>query len=163
MQHDSYSDDYLRDILNRCKTFAMVGASANWNKASYFVMKYMQKKGYRVIPVNPKIAGDTILGERVYPDLASIPEPYSMVDIFRNSEAAGHVTNEALALAEDKGIQMIWMQLTVINEAAAQRAEAQGLDVVMNRCPKQEFSRLHGEYGWSGMTSGIITSKRRKL
>lgn len=161
--HENYSDQTLRDILNQCKTFAMVGASTNWNKASYFAMKYMQKKGYRVIPVNPRAVGEKLLGELIYPDLASIPDKFSMVDIFRNSEAAGTITDEALALAEEKGIKVIWMQLGVRNDEAAAKAEAAGLQVIMNRCPKLEYSRLNGEFGWNGMNSGVISSKRRKL
>ena len=163
MSHDRYPDAQIRRILAEVRTIAMVGASSNWNRPSYFVMKYLQTKGYRVIPVNPREAGKEILGETVHASLSDIPDRFDMVDIFRNSEAAGPIVDEAVALAADKGVRVIWMQLTVRNDAAAARAEAAGLEVVMNRCPKIEYGRLHGELGWSGMNSGVISSKRRKL
>lgn len=159
MNHDAYSNDYIRDILAQVKTIAMAGASPNWNRPSYFVMKYLQSKGYRVLPVNPGVAGQEILGETVYGRLQDLPEPVDMVDIFRNSEAAGAVTDDAIAI----GAKVVWMQLTVRNDAAAARAEAAGLKVVMNRCPKIEYASLCGEIGWSGVNSGIISAKRRKL
>jgi predicted CoA-binding protein len=163
MDHASYGDDYLRDILRRSRTVAMVGASPNWVRPSYFAMKYLQAKGYRVIPVNPAAAGQEILGEPVYPDLAAAPGPFQMVDIFRNSEAAGAIVDEAIALKRDKGIEVVWMQLGVVNEAAARRAEAAGLKVVMNRCPKIEYGRLSGELSWGGINSGIISSKALRV
>lgn len=159
MNHDAYSNQYVRDILESVKTVAMVGASPNWNRPSYFVMKYLQAKGYRVLPVNARALGQEILGEPVYASLADIEQPVDMVDVFRNSEAAGGVTDEAIAI----GAKVVWMQLTVRNDAAAERAEAAGLKVIMNRCPKIEFARLNGEIGWSGVNSGVISSKRRKL
>jgi len=159
MDHDSYSNQYIRDILGEVKTVAMVGASPNWNRPSFFVMKYLQAKGYRVIPVNPGAAGQEILGETVYASLKDVPEPVDMVDVFRNSEAAGPIIDEAIEI----GAKVVWMQLTVRNDEAAKRAEAAGLEVVMDRCPKIEFARLNGEIGWSGVNSGVITAKRRKL
>ena len=159
MNHDAYSNQYIREILDEAKTVAMVGASANWNRPSYFVMKYLQAKGYRVLPVNPGLAGQEILGEPVYASLKEIDQPVDMVDIFRNSEAAGPIADEAAEI----GAKIVWMQLTVRNDAAAARAEAAGLKVVMDRCPKIEFARLNGEIGWSGVNSGVITAKRRKL
>ena len=159
MDHDAYPDDYLRGILRRVHTIAMVGASPNWNRPSYFAMKYLQHKGYRVIPVNPAAAGQIILGEKTYAGLKDIPEPVDMVDVFRNSEAAGPIADEAIAI----GAKVVWMQLGVRNDAACRRAEAAGLSVVMNRCPKIEFGRLHGELSWSGINSGIISAKRPKL
>jgi uncharacterized protein len=156
--HDAYDDKYLRTILGEVKTIAMVGASPHWNRPSFFVMKYLQSKGYRVIPVNPQAAGETILGERVYADLADVPEPIDMVDIFRRSEAAGAIVDEAIR----KHARVVWMQIGVRDDAAAARAEAAGLKVVMNRCPKIEYSRLHGELAWSGVNTGIISSKRRR-
>lgn len=157
MNHDSYSDAYIREILKRTRTIAMVGASTNWNRPSYFVMKYLTGKGFRIIPVNPGAAGQDLLGERVYPDLASIPDPIDMVDVFRNAEAAGPITDEAIRV----GAKTVWMQLTVRNDAAAGRAESAGLQVVMNRCPKIEYARLFGEIGWQGINSNVITAKRR--
>lgn len=158
MDHDSYSDKYIREILDSVKVIAMVGASANWNRPSYFAMKYLQQKGYRVIPVNPNIEGQDVLGEKVYGALDQIPDKIDMVDIFRNSEVAGPLTDEAIRV----GAKVVWMQLGVRNDAAAQRAEAAGLKVVMNRCPKIEYSRLYGELSWGGFNSGVISSKRRK-
>ena len=158
MDHDRYSDAYLRGILQQVKTIAMVGASPHWNRPSYFVMKYLQAKDFRVIPVNPAAAGQEILGETACASLADVPEPVDMVDVFRNSEAAGPITDEAIA----KGAKVVWMQIGVRNDDAAARAEAAGLKVVMNRCPKIEYSRLCGELSWSGVNSGIISSKRRR-
>ena len=159
MNHDSYTDQYLRDVLRSVHTIAMVGASPNWNRPSFFAMKYLQEKGYRVIPVNPQAVGQTILGETVYADLADVPDPIDMVDIFRRSDAAGALVEEAIR----KGAKIVWMQIGVRNDEAAARAEAAGLKVVMNRCPKIEYSRLHGELAWSGVNTGIISSKRRKI
>jgi len=157
VDHDSYGDAYLRAILREVRTIAMVGASPDWNRPSYFAMKYLQAKGFRVIPVNPRAAGQEILGERAYASLAEIPDPVDMVDIFRNSAAAGPIVDEAIPLRP----KVIWMQLGVRNDDAARRAEAAGIKVVMNRCPKIEYGRLHGELSWSGINSGIISSKRR--
>ena len=158
-----YSDEKIRRILRDVRTIAMVGASPRWNRPSNFAMKYMQAKGFRVIPVNPRAAGKEILGETVYADLASIPDRIDMVQVFRNSEAAGPITDDAIAVAKEKGITVLWMQLGVINEAAAARAEAAGLEVVMDRCPKIEFGRLHSELSWGGFNSGIVSSRRPRL
>ena len=163
MDHARYDDAYLRGILRTGRTIAMVGASPNWVRPSYFAMKYLQGKGYRVIPVNPVAAGQEILGETVYASLAEVPGPFQMVDIFRNSEAAGAIVDEAIALKEARGIETIWMQIGVVNEAAAARAEAAGLKVVMNRCPKIEYGRLSGELSWGGINSGIISAKALKI
>lgn len=157
----NYSDAHLRNVLRGVKTVAMVGAKDDPNTAPYFVMKYLQKKKYRVIPANPKLAGKTLLGEAAYPDLAAIPERFEMVDIFRNSAAAGGVVDEAIRLKDEKGVTTIWMQLTIRNDDAAAKAEAAGLTVIMNRCPKIEYARLHGEIGWQGFNSGVLSSKRR--
>ena len=159
MNHDSYEDKYILDVLKDAKSVAMVGASANWNRPSFFAMKYMQQKGFRVIPVNPGIAGKEILGETVVASLDEIQEPIDMVDIFRNSEAAGAVTDDAIKA----GAKIVWMQLGVRNNEAAKRAEDAGLRVVMDRCPKIEFARLNGELSWHGINSHVISSKRRKL
>jgi O-acetylhomoserine (thiol)-lyase len=150
-----YSDAQLRAILERVRTIAMVGASSNWNRPSYFVMKYLQSKGYRVIPVNPGLAGQTLLGEQVRASLREIPEPVDMVDVFRAADQAPSIVEEAIAI----GAKVVWMQLGVRNDAAAATAEKAGIEVVMNRCPKIEFGRLGGELSWSGVNSGIIRNR----
>jgi uncharacterized protein len=158
VNHDSYSDDYLRGILRRTKTIAMVGASPNWNRPSYFVMKYLQSKGFRVIPVNPRALGEVILGEPVVGALADITVPVDMVDVFRAGDAAPGIVEEAIRI----GAKTVWMQIGVRHDEAARRAEEAGIDVVMDHCPKIEYSRLCGELGWSGVNTGIISSRRRK-
>jgi len=155
----TYEDAYVRQILDDVKVIAMVGASTNWNRPSYFAMKYLQAKGYRVIPVNPRNEGETLLGETIVASLKDIDEPVDMVDIFRNSEAAGPITDAAIGI----GAKVVWMQFGVVNKEAAERAEAAGLRVVMDRCPKVEFARLNGELSWNGFNSKVISSKRRKL
>ena len=157
-----YDDDLIRRVLKDTRTIAMAGASPNWVRPSNFAMKYLQGKGYQVHPINPGHAGKEIWGRMTYASLADVPGPIDMLDIFRNSEAAGKLVDEAIALKDEKGIKIIWMQLGVINEDAAKRAEDAGLIVIMDRCPKIEYGRLFGELGWSGVNSGIITSKRRK-
>ena len=154
-----YDDAYLRRILRDTKTIAMVGASANWNRPSYFAMKYLQDRGYKIYPVNPGAVGQEILGEKVYGTLDELPQKVDMVDIFRNAQAAGPITDEAIK----HGAKGVWMQLGVVNEDAAKRAETAGLKVVMNRCPKIEHSRLSGSIEWHGIASGVITSKKRAL
>lgn len=160
MSELNYSDDAIVGVLESVHTIAMVGASPDWVRPSHFAMKYLQRKGFRVIPVNPRAAGTICLEETVYADLSSIPETFDMVDIFRNSEAAGEITDEAIEVAADKGLTTVWMQLGVRNDAAAARAEQAGLTVIMNRCPKIEFGRLYGELSWSGVNSRIISAKR---
>src|ERR1700727_2359192 len=151
----AYSDAKIRSILERVRTIALVGASANWNRRSYFVMKYLQGKGYRVIPVNPGIAGKPLLGEMAYGSLRDIPDKVDMVDVFRRSEDTAPIVEDAIAI----GAKVVWMQLGVRNDAAAKIAEAAGLEVIMNRCPKIEFGRLGGELSWSGVNSGIIQNR----
>ena len=163
MNHDAYSDDYIADILGTARTFAFVGASANTSRPSYFAMKYLLGKGYNVIPVNPGLAGQEILRQKVYASLAEIPEPVDVIDIFRNSEAALAIAREAIALKDKLGLKVLWLQLGVRNEVVAREAEAAGLKAVMNRCPKIEYGRLSGEIGWAGVNSGTISSLRPKL
>ena len=161
MNHDSYSPDYIRDILSSVRTIALVGVSDNDVRASYFVYKYLLDKGYDVTPVNPNLAGRELVGRKVYASLSDIPHTLDMVDIFRNSQAAGAITDEALTLTPLP--KVIWMQLTVRNDEAAARAEAKGVKVVMNRCPKMEYGKLSGEWGWVGGNSGLISSRRQRL
>jgi uncharacterized protein len=163
MNHDSYTDDYIAGVLREHTSLAIIGASANTSRPSYFAMKYLLGKGYRVVPVNPTMPGEAILGQPVFTDLASVPGPVHIVDIFRNAEAALEVTREAIRLKGQLGIKVIWMQLGVRHEVAAREAEAAGLLVVMNRCPKIEYGRLSGETSWAGLNSGIISSVRPKL
>ncbi len=166
MNHDSYPDSLIRDILKSVKTIALVGASNNEARPSWIVTKYLIDRGYDVIPVNPGLAGQMLFGRLVYGALKDIPKPVDMVEIFRNSEAAGPITDEALALdplALDPLPKVIWMQLSVFNAEAAARAEARGLTVIMNRCPKIEYGRLSGEIGWQGINSRILSSKKPVL
>lgn len=158
MNHDAYSDDYIRGILNTVKTIAMVGISPKENRPSYFVFKYLLERGYRMIPVNPGQAGKEILGQKFVARLADIAEPVDMVDIFRASAFVMPVVQEALALKPLP--KAIWMQLTVRNDAAAALAEAAGVKVVMNRCPKIEYGRLSSEISWMGINSRTLSSKR---
>ena len=159
MIHEHYSNDYIADVLREVKTIALVGASNNEVRPSFFVLNYLLEKGYLVIPINPGLAGKEISGHLVYANLAEVPVAIDMVDIFRNSDAALSITREALSLKILP--KVIWMQLGVRNDEAATLAEAQGLKVVMNRCPKMEFGKISGEWAWVGGNSGIITSKRQ--
>jgi len=158
MNHDTYDNAYIAGILNSVKTIAMVGASANEVRPSFFVLKYLLAKGFDVYPVNPGHAGREILGRIVYAKLADVPAPIDMVDIFRASATVPAVVDQALAL--DPLPKIIWMQLAVRNDEAAAKAEAAGIKVVMDRCPKIEYGRLSGEIGWTGVASGVISSKR---
>ena len=163
IDHSAYTDTYIAGILGDAKTIAMVGASAGVNRPSYFAMKYLIGKEYQVIPVNPTLAGQEIQGRKVYASLADLVGPIDMVDIFRNSQAALEVVREAIRLKDRLGVKVIWMQLGVRNDKAAAEAEAAGLKVVMNRCPKIEYGRLSGELGWSGVNAGTLSSKRPLL
>jgi predicted CoA-binding protein len=158
MDHDSYDDAYISGILNSVRTVAIVGASANDVRPSFFVAKYLLVKGYEVYPVNPGQAGKEILGRMVYASLADVPVAIDMVDIFRASEAVPPIVEQALALRPLP--KVIWMQLTIRNDEAAARAEAAGVKVVMNRCPKIEYARLSGEIGWNGINSRVLSSKK---
>lgn len=159
----NYSDVQIERILADAKTFAVVGASANTNRPSYFVMKYLQSKGYRVIPINPGLAGQTLLGEIVVGSLEACQSQIDVVDVFRNSQAALQITQDAIRHYERLQVKVIWMQLGVINWQAAEEAQAAGMEVIMNRCPKIEYGRLSGEIGWAGVNSGNLTAKRPQL
>ena len=161
MDHERYPDPYIRDILKSLKTIALVGASNNPARPSWIVTKYLIDRGYDVIPINPGWGGREILGRPVYAKLKDIPRPVDMVEIFRNSEAAGPITDEALALEPPP--KVVWMQLSVRNDEAAERAEQKGVKVVMNRCPKIEYGRLSGEIGWQGVNSRILSAKKPTL
>ncbi|MDQ4135392.1 MAG: CoA-binding protein [Pseudomonadota bacterium] len=161
MDHSAYPTDYIRGILQSVKTIALVGASQSPARPSWIVTKYLLERGYDVIPVNPGLAGQELLGKRVYGTLKEIPQPLDMVEIFRNSQAAGPITDEALTL--DPLPKVIWMQLSVRNDEAAARAEARGVKVVMDRCPKIEFGRLSGEISWQGVNSRLLSSKKPVL
>ncbi len=161
MDHDSYSDSYIRGILNTVKTIAMVGVSANTSRPSYFAFKYLLERGYRMIPVNPGLAGQELLGQKIYAKLADIPQPVDMVDIFRASRYAPEIVREALALRPRP--QVIWMQLGIRDDEAAELAEKSGLKVVMNRCPKIEYGRLSSEIAWMGVNTRTLTARKPKL
>jgi predicted CoA-binding protein len=161
MDHDNYPDSYIRGILNTVKTIAMVGISPKDVRPSYFAFKYLLERGYRMIPVNPGQVGGDILRQPVYAALADIPEPIDMVDVFRAPQYALAIVQEALALKPRP--QVIWMQLGIRNDEAARLAEANGLKVVMDRCPKIEYGRLSSEIGWMGVNTRVLTAKRAKL
>lgn len=161
MTHETYPDDLIRSILKDCRRIAIVGASDNPARPSYFVFKYLTERNYDVIPVNPARAGQMLLGKPFVSSLAQIEGPLDMVEIFRNSEAAMGVTEEALNLSPLP--KVLWMQLGVRNDEAAALAEAQGLTVIMNRCPKIEYGRLSGEIAWMGVNSRTLSSKRPQL
>jgi predicted CoA-binding protein len=158
MNHDIYTDSYIRGILKTVKTIAMVGISPKENRPSYFAFKYLLERGYRMIPVNPGQAGKAILGQKVYSRLSEIPEPVDMIDIFRSSADVPPIVEEAIMLRPKP--RVIWMQLTVRNDEAAKRAEDAGLKVVMNRCPKIEYGRLSSEISWMGVNSRTLSSRR---
>jgi len=161
MNRNTYPDSYIRGILNTVKTIAMVGISPKDNRPSYFAFKYLLERGYRMIPVNPGQAGKEILGQKVYAKLSDIPEPIDMVDIFRASDHVMPIVQEALTLKPRP--QVIWMQLMVRNDEAAQLAERAGMEVVMNRCPKIEYGRLSSEISWIGVNSRTLSSKRAQI
>jgi predicted CoA-binding protein len=161
MDHDSYSDHYIRGILNTVKTIAVVGVSSNTVRPSYFVFKYLLERGYRMIPVNPGQAGRELLGQKIYAKLADIPEAIDMVDMFRAAEHAVSVAQEAIALKPRP--KVLWMQLGIRNDEAARLAEAAGIKVVMNRCPKIEYGRLSSEIAWMGVNTRTISAKKAPM
>jgi predicted CoA-binding protein len=155
----AYADELLLRIYEGSRTIAMVGASPNWNRPSYFVMRYLQRKGYRVIPVNPRALDAPILGERTYPDLESIDVPVDVVDVFRRPEEAPAIARSAAAI----GARVLWLQLGIRNDEAATLAGIAGLTVVQDRCMKIEYGRLGGELAWTGINTRMISSRRRRL
>ncbi|MBV9249207.1 MAG: CoA-binding protein [Acetobacteraceae bacterium] len=161
MDHDNYSDGYIRGILNSVRTIAMVGVSANTSRPSYFAFKYLLERGYHMVPVNPGLAGGELLEQTVFAKLSDIPEPVDMVDIFRASRYAPAIVHEALALRPRP--QAIWMQLGIRNDEAARLAETNGVKVVMNRCPKIEYGRLSSEIAWMGVNTRTLTAKKAQL
>jgi len=161
MNHDAYPDNYIRGILNSVKSIAMVGASPVNVRPSYFAFKYLAQRGYDMIPVNPGHVGKSLLGRRFVASLAEIGRPVDMVEIFRSSAHLMPVVKEALRL--DPLPKVIWMQLGSRDDAAAEKAEAAGLKVVMNRCPKIEYGRLSSEISWMGVNSRTISAKRAPI
>ena len=155
----SFRVSYIRDILNNVNSIAMVGASVMWNRPSNFAMKYLLQKGFKVIPVNPGAVGEKICGETVYPDLASLPGTVDMVDMFRPEQEAPELVEQAIKI----GAKVFRMQLGINSNEAAQFAEIAGMQVVMDRCPKIEFSRLFGELGWNGINTGVIRNRRQRI
>lgn len=151
------SDDVLRDVLERTRVIAMVGISANALRPSYFVARYLGLRGFRVIGVNPGLAGQMLFGQKVYATLSDIPDDVDMVDIFRQPDAVPGIVDEALA--RWPALQTIWMQIGVTHAAAASVAEARGVTVIQNLCPKQEYQRLFGELRKGGFATGVISSR----
>lgn len=147
----------LRRILKDTHVIAMVGLSDKWHRPSYFAAKYLLDKGYRVIPVNPNHA--EILGQKCYPDLESIPEPVDLVDLFQRPEVVMSYVEPTIAM----GARYLWMQLSIVNEEAASKARAAGLEVVMDRCMKIEYARLFGGLNWAGVNTGIISARKPKI
>jgi hypothetical protein len=158
MTTTDYSDAHLRAVFGSVKSIAIVGASANRSRPVYLVMKYLISKGFRVIPVNPGQAGGEILDQKVHARLSDIPEPVDMVDIFRRADAVPAIVDEAIAMTPRP--RVIWMQLTIRHDEAAAKAEAAGMTVIMDRCPKIEYGRLAGENSWAGINSRVIDSRR---
>ncbi|MAU46844.1 MAG: CoA-binding protein [Cytophagaceae bacterium] len=152
-----YSDAFLKEILRRTRVVAVVGVSLNPVRPSYYVARYLSQRGFRVIGVNPGHAGAQLFGETVRSSIAELPPEVDMLDLFRRSEAVGPLVDEALEHLP--GLRTVWMQIGVENAEAAARAEARGIDVVMNRCPKIECQRLHGELRMGGFNTGVISSK----
>lgn len=155
----SYNDKHLRTILTRTKTVAIVGVSLNPTRPSFFVARYLNLKGFKVIPVNPVYAGQSAFGGTAVASLDQIDERVDMIDIFRRPSEAGAIVQDAISNLKDKGLETIWMQIGVINPQAEAVGLDAGLDVIMNRCPKIEYQRLFGELRWAGFNTGILTAR----
>ncbi|MFD0915639.1 CoA-binding protein [Pseudahrensia aquimaris] len=161
VDHDLYDDDWLKGILQSVKSVAIIGASANQVRPSFFVAKYMATKGYDIFPINPGQAGKEIAGAMTYASLADLPQPPDMVDIFRRAEALPGIVSEIMALPELP--KVVWLQLGIRDDAIAAALEMAGIQVVQNRCPKIEYARLCGEIGWTGFNRRTISAKKPKL
>jgi predicted CoA-binding protein len=161
MNHDTYDDSYIGGILDAVKTIAMVGASANPSRPSYFVFKYLLERGYRMIPVNPGLAGQELLGQEAFATLADIGQPVDMVDIFRPASYARGIVEEVLRM--EPRPRVVWMQLGIRDDGAARLAKEAGLKVVMNRCPKIEYGRLSAEISWMGVNTRTLSARKGKL
>jgi predicted CoA-binding protein len=159
----TYPDTLIKSILRSVKTIAMVGASGNDIRPSYFAMMYLLGKGYKIVPINPSLAGKTILGQSVYASLKNVPAPVDMVDIFREAKYAPEIARETVAEKDRLGVRILWMQLGVVSEEARAIAEAAGLTVVMDRCPKIEHGRFSGELGWMGVNRKVIDNRKPLL
>lgn len=159
----AYPDELIKSVLRATKTIAMVGASANDMRPSYFAMMYLLAKGYTIHPVNPAMAGKSILGQKVYASIKDVPSPVDMVEIFRASDAAPQVVKDVLEERERLGVKVVWMQLGVVSEEAAELARAAGLTVIMDRCPKIEHGRFSGEIGWLGINRKVIDNRKPLL
>jgi len=163
MANLSYPDALIKTILRSVKTIAMVGASGNEIRPSYFAMMYLLNKGYKIIPVNPGMVGKEILGQKVYASLKDVPGPVDMIDIFREAKYAPEIVREALSEKDRLGCKYVWMQLGVVSEEAARLAKDAGLTVVMDRCPKIEHGRFSGELGWMGVNRKVIDNRKPLL
>ncbi len=159
----AYSDTLIKSILRSVRTIAMVGASGNSIRPSYFAMMYLLNKGYKIIPVNPGAAGTEILGQKVYASLKDVPAPVDMVDIFREARFAPDIARETVAEKDRLGVKVLWMQLGVVSEEAGKIAQDAGLTVIMDRCPKIEHGRFSGEMGWLGINRKLIDNRKPLL
>jgi predicted CoA-binding protein len=148
----------IRAVLERCRTIAVVGLSDQWHRPSFFAASYMQHQGWRIVPVNPRLAGQRILGEAVFATLEDIPHAIDMVDVFRKPDDVPPIADSAIAI----GAKCLWLQLGVVHEGAAARTVAAGLDVVMDRCVKIEHARLFGGLSWVGVNTGVVSAQRRR-
>ncbi|MGI9357475.1 MAG: CoA-binding protein [Rhizobiaceae bacterium] len=159
--HDHYTDDHIRAVLQSVKSIAIIGASAKTNRPSFFVAKYLAAKGYDIFPINPGQAGKEIAGAMTYASVADLPQPVDMVDIFRHTQALPGIVSEIMQLPELA--RVVWMQLGIRDDAIAAALEMAGITVIQNRCPKIEYARLCGEIGWTGFNRRTISAKRPKL
>ncbi len=160
-EHDFYPDQHVRSILSSVKSIAIIGASANEVRPSFFVAKYLVAKGYRIFPINPGRAGTEIAGAMTYASLADLPEPVDMVDVFRHADALPSIVMEIMAMPKLPSV--VWAQLGIRDDAVAASLEMAGIEVIQNRCPKIEYARLSGEIGWAGFNRRTISSRKPKL